>query len=116
MNWAQFKDSVSRLYLTGAVVASWSLTQEMVGLNPFTVITNIFVTELAELSELFRENSNVKNKFCSFNAQSPHNTVLAISTISNSDRFRSGLLFSAFVGVNYLMECTHIMANIRHLK
>ena len=27
--------------LAGAVVASWSLTQELEGLNPFTVMTNI---------------------------------------------------------------------------
>ena len=37
MNWAQFKDPVSRVCLSGAVVASWSLTQEMAGLSPFTV-------------------------------------------------------------------------------
>ena len=36
MNWAQFKDPVSRVCLPGAVVASWSLTQEMAGLSPFT--------------------------------------------------------------------------------
>ena len=28
-NWAQFKDSVSHMCLAGAVVASWSLTQEV---------------------------------------------------------------------------------------
>ena len=33
--------------LAGVMVASWSLTQEVEGLNPFTVITNIFVTEFA---------------------------------------------------------------------
>ena len=34
--------------LTGAVVASWPLTQEvagLAGLSPFTVMINIFVTE-----------------------------------------------------------------------
>ena len=36
----------------GAVVASWSLTQEVAGLCRFTVMTNILVTELA-----FMENS-----------------------------------------------------------
>ena len=41
MNWAQFKDSVSHMCLADAVVASWSLTQEVVGLSPFTVMTNI---------------------------------------------------------------------------
>ena len=29
MNWAQFKDIVSHMHLTGTVVASWSLTQEV---------------------------------------------------------------------------------------
>ena len=34
--------------LAGAVVTSWSLIQEVVGSSPFTVITNIFVTEFSE--------------------------------------------------------------------
>ena len=34
--------------LAGAVVASWSLIQEVAGLTPFTVMTNIFVTEFTE--------------------------------------------------------------------
>ena len=46
MNWVQFKDSVSHICLAGAVVASWSLTEEVAGLSPFTVMTNIFVTSL----------------------------------------------------------------------
>ena len=29
MNWTEFKDPVSHMYLTGTVVASWSLTQEV---------------------------------------------------------------------------------------
>ena len=33
------------------VVASWSLTQEVAGLNPYAVMTNIFVAELTEFSE-----------------------------------------------------------------
>ena len=45
--------------LAGTVVASWSLTQEVAGSNPFTVMTNIFVTEFSEFTETFRENSNV---------------------------------------------------------
>ena len=49
MNWAQFKDPVSHIYvLSGAVVASWFLTQEVAGLSPFTVVANIFVTEFSE--------------------------------------------------------------------
>ena len=51
MNWRQFKDPVSHVCLAGTVVASWSLTQEVLGLNPFTVMTNIFITEFAEFSE-----------------------------------------------------------------
>ena len=34
--------------LDGAVVAAWSLTQELAGSSPFTVMTNIFVTEFSE--------------------------------------------------------------------
>ena len=48
MNWAKFKDSVSHVCLAGIEVASWSLTQEVAGLSPFTVMTNIFVTEFSE--------------------------------------------------------------------
>ena len=42
MNWGHFKDPVSHMCLAGAVVASWSLTQEVAGSSPFTVMTNIF--------------------------------------------------------------------------
>ena len=51
MNWGQFKDPVSHVCLAGPVVASWSLTQEKAGLNSFTVVTNIFVTEFSEFKE-----------------------------------------------------------------
>ena len=37
--------------LAGTVVASRSLMQEVADSNPFTVMTNIFVTILAEISE-----------------------------------------------------------------
>ena len=37
--------------LVGAVVALWSLTQEVAGSSPFTVMTNNIVTEFAEFSE-----------------------------------------------------------------
>ena len=54
MTWAQFKDHVSHMCLTDAVVASWSLTQEVAGLSPSTVMTN------SENSvKTSRENSNV---------------------------------------------------------
>ena len=45
------------MYLAGAVVASWSLTQEVAGTSLFTAMT-IFVIEFAEFSETFRKNSN----------------------------------------------------------
>ena len=51
MTWGQFKDPLCYLCLAGAVVASWSLTQEVAGLNTFTVMTNIFVIEFPEFSE-----------------------------------------------------------------
>ena len=35
----------------GAVVAFWSVMQDVAGLSPLTVMTNIFVTEFADLSE-----------------------------------------------------------------
>ena len=57
MNWAEIKDHVSQVCLAGAVVPSWSLAHEVAGLNPFSVMTNIFVTEFAEFSEIFRKNS-----------------------------------------------------------
>ena len=46
MNWSQFKKPVSHMCVDGAVVASWSLTQEVTGSNPFIVITNTFYHSL----------------------------------------------------------------------
>ena len=40
MNWAWFKDPVSHMCLAGTVEASWSLTQEVAGSSPFTVMIN----------------------------------------------------------------------------
>ena len=52
MNWGKFKDSVSHMCRAGTVTASWSLKQEVAGLNPFTVHnTNILVTEFCEFNE-----------------------------------------------------------------
>ena len=39
MNKAQYKDHVSHVCLSAAVVASWSLTQEVAGSSPFTIMT-----------------------------------------------------------------------------
>ena len=47
----QYKELISHMCLAGTVVASWSLTQEVAGSSPFTVMTNIFVTEFREFSE-----------------------------------------------------------------
>ena len=52
MNWAQFKDPVPHMHLAGTVVASWSLTQEVVGLSSFTVMTNIFTARKQSLWRL----------------------------------------------------------------
>ena len=37
--------------LAGTAVTSWSLTQEMTGSKPLTVMTNILVTEVSEFNE-----------------------------------------------------------------
>ena len=50
------KDHVSCMCLAGAVAASWYITQHVAGSSPFTMMTNIFVTEF---SQTFRENSNI---------------------------------------------------------
>ena len=50
MNWAQFKDPVSHMHLAGSTLVSYTRGSWVAGLNPFTVITNIFVTEFAEFS------------------------------------------------------------------
>ena len=39
------------MFLADVVVASWSLTQKVAGSSPFTVTTNVSVTEFAEFSE-----------------------------------------------------------------
>ena len=39
------------------VVAFWSLTQEVARSSPFTVMSNIFVTEFSEFSGTLRKNS-----------------------------------------------------------
>ena len=62
MNKSQFKDPVSGIYIAGAVVVSRSLTQEVAGSSPFTVMTNIFChLNLLNSVKTFRENSNGLN-------------------------------------------------------
>ena len=47
MNRSQFKYPVFHMCLAGAVVTTFlSLTQEVVGLNPFVVVTNILSLNL----------------------------------------------------------------------
>ena len=52
-------NSIFHICLVGAVVASWSLTQEVAGSRPFTVMTIFFITEFSESRETFRKNSIV---------------------------------------------------------
>ena len=56
MNWAQFKDPVSTCVLLhcGGILVSHTRGGCVAGSSPFTVMTNIFVTEF---SETFRKNS-----------------------------------------------------------
>ena len=53
MNLGQFKDPVHHMCLAGTVVASWSLTREVAGLSPFTVMINMLVTEFAEFCKMY---------------------------------------------------------------
>ena len=51
-NLAQFKDPVFHMCLAGIMVASQSLTQELVGLSPlFTCNDKYFVSEFSEVNE-----------------------------------------------------------------
>ena len=52
----QFKDSVYCMCFVGTVVASWSLLQGMLSSNPFTIVTNILVTEVSEFNENIKIN------------------------------------------------------------
>ena len=38
-------------FCAGTVVASWSLTREVAGTKPFTVVTNILFTKFSEFNE-----------------------------------------------------------------
>ena len=58
INLAQFKDSVSQVCLAGAMVASWSLTQEVVGSIPFNDNYFLFLNSLNSL-KTFRKICNM---------------------------------------------------------
>ena len=52
MNWAEFKDPVPHMSCTGAVVACWSLTQEVAGVRILLLQWQFFfVTEFSEFTE-----------------------------------------------------------------
>ena len=55
MNWAQFKDPIYHMCLAHAVVASYSLIQEVAGSSPFN--DKLFFIEFAE----FLENNHGKD-------------------------------------------------------
>ena len=57
MNWAQFNAPVSHMLLAGSEVF---LTRVVAGSNPFTVMTNIFVSDFSK----FSENSIVLPLYC----------------------------------------------------
>ena len=51
INSVQYKDPVSHMCLACTVVESWSLTWEVVGSTPFTVMASNFVTQFSKFSE-----------------------------------------------------------------
>ena len=58
MNWAEFKDSVSHMCLSGTLVASWTLTQEVAGFAKFeSCYCNDIFLSLTSVKKTFRENS-----------------------------------------------------------
>ena len=96
MNLFQFKNPVSHTCLAGAVIASWSLSQEVAGLSPFTEKTNIFVTESSEFSEKYLL---VKTRFncfvCNTTGQNHMFTMLLIffHTKLNINKFNGVKIF-----------------------
>ena len=60
MNWAQFKDPVFRMCLVGAVVASWSLTQQVAGWQVRALLMEwqiVLSLNSGKSLKTFRENS-----------------------------------------------------------
>ena len=56
MNLVQFKDPVSHMCLAGAIVTSWSLTQDVAGLSPFTFIDKYILS--MNSVKTYNKNSN----------------------------------------------------------
>ena len=98
MNWAQFKDPVSHTCLAGTVVATWSLTQKMASSSPFTVMTNIFVTEFSDSVnsvKTFEKNSiGLKLK-----------SGIATLRILNELRFRKWTFTANLRGIKFVRAC-----------
>ena len=87
-----FPNSENQIYLAGTVVACWSLTQEVAGSSPFSVMTNIFVTEFSEYSETFRKNSSVLFIF------------ISVTTTSSTITLATTKEFQAISSPNYPNE------------
>ena len=69
MNWVQFKDPVSHMCLAGAVVTSWSLTQEVASSSYFTVMTfflslNSMVTLISTARTAFSSKTSRSTLIC----------------------------------------------------
>ena len=58
MNQGQFKDPLCYLCLSGTVVKSQSVTQEVVGTNKTILLIFFFATEFSNSVKTFRKNSN----------------------------------------------------------
>ena len=75
--------------LSGAVVASWSLTQEVAGSSHFTVMTNIFLTEF---------NENIWEKLQSFYFRCEYgHKITSPYFLSVSDRHQHALTYSSLL-------------------
>ena len=53
MNWAQ--DPISHMCLAGAVVACWSLTQEVTGSSPFNVINFLSLKSANSVKNIYEK-------------------------------------------------------------
>ena len=85
MNCSQFEVAVSQVYLAGDAVASWSLTQELAGSNPFTLVTNNLSLNSLNSVKLFEENADVYQLMVYSSAE---------CSIYNSEYFSFSLFFS----------------------
>ena len=56
MSWVHFTDPISHMRPAGAMVASWYLTQQVAGLNPFIAMIHILSLKSVNSLKTFREN------------------------------------------------------------